>query len=200
MKKVLTIAALALATLTISAQENQKCTIKAGVGLASIVGADADSKVKVAAKAGVAYDVKLYKGLYLIPEIDFVLKGCDPDGVNFVTLDKALHMTYLQAPIMVAYKFRLNTEGNIVVKAGPYFACGLFGSKYEVSGWGFRKEVDVFDSDYGARRFDTGIIAGLAYERNNFTIGYEYSRGLRRIDPDYRQYNQAFGIVLGYRL
>ena len=205
MRHFLTIAALAFAVLTASAQREPKLTIKAGVGLTSIVGADADTKLTIAAKAGVSYDVKLYKGLYVIPELDFILKGCDPDGlsasgVSLLNNDKVLRMTYLQAPIMFAYKFRLKTEGNIVVKAGPYFACGLFGSKAALSGWGFYKEVDVFDNDYGARRFDTGIIAGLAYERNSFTIGFEYSRGLRRLAPDYRQYNQAFGIVLGYRL
>lgn len=204
MKRLLTATALLFAVLTISAQDNQTFTIKAGVGLTSIVGADADTKLTIAAKAGVSYDVKLYKGLYVIPELDFILKGCDPDGlsaggVSLLNNDKVLRMTYLQAPIMFAYKFRLKTEGNIVVKAGPYFACGLFGSKAAISGWGFYKEVDVFDSDYGARRFDVGIAAGLAYERKSFTIGFEYSRGLHRLDPDFCQYNQAFGIVLGYR-
>lgn len=204
MKRFLTIAALAFAVLTASAQREPKLTIKAGVGLTSVVGADADTKVKVAAKIGAAYDVKLYKGLYVIPELDFALKGFNPDGVNYITFDKVVHMAYLQAPVMVAYKFRLKNNGNIVVKAGPYFACGLFGSKAEISGWGFYwgfyKEVDVFDEDYGFRRFDVGIATGLAYERDHFTIGIEYSRGLHRLDPDFRLFNQTFGITLGYRL
>ena len=204
MRHFLTIAALAFAVLTASAQREPKLTIKAGVGLTSVVGADADTKVKVAAKIGAAYDVKLYKGLYVIPELDFALKGFNPDGVNYITFDKVVHMAYLQAPVMVAYKFRLKNNGNIVVKAGPYFACGLFGSKAEISGWGFywgfNKTVDVFDEDYGFRRFDVGIATGLAYERDHFTIGIEYSRGLHRLAPEFRQYNQSFGITLGYRL
>ena len=202
MKRFLTIAALAFAVLTASAQREPQLTIKAGVGLTSIVGADADTKLTIAAKAGVSYDVKLYKGLYVIPELDFILKGCDPNGPygSILNNDKILRMTYLQAPIMVAYKFGLKKGGNIVVKAGPYFACGLFGSKDTISGWGFYKEVDVFDETYGARRFDVGIGTGLAYERDHFTIGLEYSRGLRRLDPDFRLFNQTFGITLGYRL
>ena len=200
MKRFLTIAALAFAVLTASAQREPKLTIKAGVGLTSVGGADADTKLTIAAKAGVSYDVKLYKGLYVIPELDFALKGFNPDGVNYITFDKVVHMAYLQAPVMVAYKFRLKNNGNIVVKAGPYFACGLFGSKAEISGRGFNKTVDVFDEDYGFRRFDVGIGTGLAYERDHFTIGFEYSRGLRRLDPDFRLFNQTFGITLGYRL
>lgn len=199
MKKILSVVAFALATLTISAQDNYKFTIKAGVGLASVVGSDADTKVKIAAKAGFAYDIKLYKGLYLIPEIDFALKGYNTETVNFITHDWVVHMAYLQAPIMAAYKCRLKEDRNIVVKAGPYFACGLFGSKATIDGFGFRKEVDVFDSDYGCRRFDIGICTGAAFEQGHYTIGLEYSRGLHRLDPDFRQYNQAFGIVLGYR-
>lgn len=202
MKRFLTIAALAFAVLTASAQREPKLTIKAGVGLTSIVGADADTKLTIAAKAGVSYDVKLYKGLYVIPELDFILKGCDPDGSGGILLnnDKILRMTYLQAPIMMAYKFGLKKGGNIVLKAGPYFACGLFGSKGAISGWGFYKEVDVFDEDYGFRRFDVGIATGLAYERDHFTIGIEYSRGLHRLAPEFRLFNQTFGITLGYRL
>ena len=199
MKKILTVVALALATLTISAQDNYKFTIKAGVGLASVVGCDADTKVKIAAKAGFAYDLKLYKGLYLIPEVDFALKGFNTETVNFSTFDKVVHMAYLQMPVMAAYKFRLKGDRNIVVKAGPYFACGLFGSKATVSPFYNSKEVDVFDSDYGCRRFDVGICTGAAFEQGHYTIGLEYSRGLHRLDPDFSQYNQAFGIVLGYR-
>ena len=199
MKRLLTVAAFALAALTISAQDNYKFTIKAGVGLASVVGSDADTKMKIAAKAGVAYDIKLYKGLYLIPEVDFALKGFNTETVNYITFDKVVHMVYLQAPIMAAYKFNLKDDKKIVVKAGPYFACGLFGSKATIDGFGFKKEVDVFDSDLGCRRFDVGICTGAAFEQNHYTIGLEYSRGLHRLDPDFRQYNQAFGIVLGYR-
>ena len=201
MRRFLTLAALAFAVLSASAQREPRLTIKAGVGLTSIVGADADTKLTIAAKAGVSYDLKLYKGIYVIPELDFILKGCDPGGAaTLLNNDKVLRMTYLQAPIMLAYKFKLKKGGNLVLKAGPYFACGLFGSKATISGWGFRKEVDVFDKTYGARRFDVGIGTGLAFERNKFTIGLEYSRGLHRLDPDLRLYNQTFGITLGYRL
>ena len=199
MKRFLTVAAFALAALTISAQDNYKFTIKAGVGLASVVGSDADTKMKIAAKAGVAYDIKLYKGLYLIPEVDFALKGFNTETVNYITFDKIVHMVYLQAPIMAAYKFNLKDDKKLVVKAGPYFACGLFGSKVRVSNFFYSEDVGVFDSDYGCRRFDVGICTGAAFERDHFTIGLEYSRGLHSIDPDFRQYNQAFGIVLGYR-
>lgn len=203
MKRFLITTALAVAALTASAQDNYKFTIKAGAGLASVVGADADSNFKLAAKAGVSYDVKLYKGLYFIPEIDFILKGFDTKHsftLARISYSTPIHMTYLQAPIMVAYKFTMKEKGNIVLKVGPYFACGLFGSKASISGWGYNKEVDVFDSVYGFRRFDAGINACLAFERNHLAVGFEYSRGLYKLYPDLSQYNQSFGITLGFRI
>ena len=210
MKRFLITTALAAVALTASAQDNYKFTIKAGAGLASVVGADADSNFKLAAKAGVSFDVKLYKGLYFIPEIDFILKGFDTKHsftLARISYSTPIHMTYLQAPIMVAYKFTMKEKGNVVLKVGPYFACGLFGSKASISGWGYykegwgyNKEVDVFDSVYGFRRFDAGINAGLAFERNHLAVGFEYSRGLYKLYPDLSQYNQSFGITLGFRI
>lgn len=199
MKRILTIAALAFATLTVSAQDDDyKFTVKAGVGLAHVVGADADTRVNIAAKAGISYDLNLYKGLYVIPEIDFALKGYNPSPNNLYYTN-AVFMTYLQMPIMFAYKFKVNNGGNIVVKAGPYFACGLFGSKSTVSNWSYSKRVDVFDSDYGYKRFDVGINAGIGFERNHMSVEFEYSRGLNKLYPAFALYNQAFLINLGYR-
>ena len=162
-----------------------------------------EMKKKDPVLVGVSYDVKLYKGLYFIPEIDFILKGFDTKHsftLARISYSTPIHMTYLQAPIMVAYKFTMKEKGNIVLKVGPYFACGLFGSKASISGWGYNKEVDVFDSVYGFRRFDAGINAGLAFERNHLAVGFEYSRGLYKLYPDLSQYNQSFGITLGFRI
>ena len=44
------------------------------------------------------------------------------------------------------------------------------------------------------------IKAGLAFERNHLAVGFEYSRGLYKLYPDLSQYNQSFGITLGFRI
>ena len=59
MKKLLAVVALALTTLTMSAQKDYKITVKAGVGLSSLVGSDADTKLSVAYKVGISYDLAL---------------------------------------------------------------------------------------------------------------------------------------------
>ena len=44
------------------------------------------------------------------------------------------------------------------------------------------------------------IKAGLAFERNHLAVDFEYSRGLYKLYPDLSQYNQSFGITLGFRI
>lgn len=196
MKKFLIVTILVLTALQTSAQKEYNFTAKVGVGLASVVGGDADTKVFIAAKGGLSYDLRLFENFYLIPEIAFDLKGFNPKYVNNFTRDKAVLMAYLQGTPFLAYKFRLNEGKNIVLKAGPYFAYGVVGSSVNVTDFWSSYEADIFD---GIRRFDMGIHAGLAYERNHFSFGFEYSRGLRPFREGFSAYNQAFGLVLGYK-
>ena len=66
MKKLLAVVALALMTLTMSAQEDSKVTVKAGFGLASVVGSDADTKTTVAYNVGSSYDLALSEQLFIL--------------------------------------------------------------------------------------------------------------------------------------
>ena len=191
MKKTLLMVALAFTTLTMSAQEDSKWTVKAGMGMSSIVGSDADTKSVLSYKAGISYDLGLSEKFSIIPGLEFVTKGFKSDAI-----DGNISMSYLQVPIHAAYKFSISDNMKLSVKAGPYVAYGLFGSDIEWYGGG---ETNVFDSDGGYNRFDAGVNVGASVDFNTFTIGVEYSRGLTKLDSDYKQYNQAFGVVLGYK-
>ena len=191
MKKTLLMVALAFTTLTMSAQEDSKWTVKAGMGMSSIVGSDADTKSVISYKAGISYDLGLSEKFSIIPGLEFVTKGFKSDAI-----DGNISMSYLQVPIHAAYKFSISDNMKLSVKAGPYVAYGLFGSDIEWYGGG---ETNVFDSDGGYNRFDAGVNVGASVDFNTFTIGVEYSRGLTKLDSDYKQYNQAFGVVLGYK-
>lgn len=183
--------ALAFATLTMSAQEDSKWTVKAGVGMSSVVGSDADTKSVVSYKVGVSYDLGLSENFSVIPGLEFANKGFKSDVV-----DGNISMSYLQIPIHAAYKFPVSDNLKLTVKAGPYVAYGLFGSDIEWYGGG---KTNVFDSDGGFNRFDAGVNAGVSVDFDSFTVGVEYSRGLTQLDSDLKQYNQAFGLVFGYK-
>lgn len=191
MKKILVVVTLALMTLTLSAQEDSKITVKAGVGLSSVVGSDADTKTTFAYKVGASYDFGLSENFSIIPGIELATKGFKSDAV-----DGNISMSYLQVPIFAAYKFSISDNMKLAIKAGPYVGYGLYGSDIEWYGGG---ETNVFDSDGGYDRFDVGAIAGISLDFDNFMIGVEYSRGLKKLDSDFSQFNQAFGVVFGYK-
>lgn len=191
MKKFFAVVALALMTLTVSAQEDSKITVKAGVGLSSVVGSDADTKTTVAYKVGISYDLGLSEKFSIIPGVELSTKGFKSDVV-----DGSISMAYLQVPVFAAYKFPISDNMKLAIKAGPYVSYGLYGSDIEWYGGG---KTNVFDSDGGYKRFDAGVIAGVSLDFNQFVIGAEYSRGLTKLDSSVSQFNQAFGVVLGYK-
>lgn len=191
MKKLLAVVALALMTLTVSAQDDLKVTVKAGVGLSSLVGSDADTKTTIAYKVGVSYDLGLSKNFLIIPGVELSTKGFKSDAV-----DGRISMSYLQVPIFAAYKFSVESDVKLAIKAGPYVSYGLFGSDIQFEGG---EKKNIFDSDWGYKRFDAGVITGVQLECDEYVIGVEYSRGLTKLDSKYKQFNQAFGLVLGYK-
>ena len=186
---------LALASLTMSAQDESKFTLKAGVGLSSVVGSDANTKTVFAYKVGIAYDWNVSGGFYVIPGFEFATKGFKAKNVS-----GTIGMSYLQIPVFAAYKFKLNDNMKLGIKTGPYIAYGIFGSDIDLYYENGKKEsINVFDSDKGYKRFDAGVIAGVSLDISQISIGFEYSRGLTKLDSDYKQYNQAYGLVFGYR-
>lgn len=191
MKKIFTMVALALTALTLSAQEDSKITVKAGIGLSSIVGSDADTKTTFAYKIGASYDLGLSENFSIIPSIEFTTKGFKSDNI-----DGNISMSYLQIPIFAAYKFPISDNMKLAIKAGPYIGYGLYGSDIE---WYSGGKTNVFDSDGGYDRLDIGAIAGISLDFDQYMIGLEYSRGLKKLDSDYSQFNQAFGVVFGYK-
>lgn len=190
MKKFFVAVALALTTQTMSAQEN-KFTVNAGVGLSSVVGSDADTKTTFSYKVGLSYDLSLSENFSIIPGLEFAAKGFKSDNI-----DGSINMTYLQIPILAAYKIPVYDGMKLVIKAGPYVSYGLYGSDISWYGGG---TSNVFDSDNGFNRFDAGIAASISLDLEQFMVGIEYSRGLTKLDSDYSQFNQAFGVVFGYK-
>lgn len=184
MKKIyLTLALISLIALGTNAQDNKKYTITAGAGLSNIVGSDADGDMRFSYKLGITYDVEIAKDFYIMPGIEFIAKGFEDTN-----------MTYLQVPVQAAYRFNINNNTNLELKAGPYIAYGLYGGDIKLLGG----KIDVFD-DNGLERLDAGIATGFSLNICRFVIGLEYSRGLLKLDDSSSMYNQAFGITAGYK-
>ena len=162
--------------------------IKIGGGASSIVGRHADTDLKFACAEGVFYDIRLSSNFSIISGIEFVLKGCQLNDTD----DTIVNMWYLQIPVLAALKFDTSDNAKFAMKVGPYVSYGLFGSKLY--------SYDVFDKDEGFRRVDLDVMAGISFEFEMWRIGLEYSRGLRKLDHNFKKYNQSLGLVFGLRL
>ena len=191
MKKLLLMVALAFTTLNMNAQDESKITVKAGVGISSVVGSDADTKNSLSYKVGVSYDWGVAENFSIIPGVEFAVKGHKVDGI-----DGSINKGYLQIPIFAAYKFRLSDSMKLALKVGPYFGFGVVGSDIEFAGGG---KVNIFDKDDGFDRFDAGIIAGVSLDIDKFVVGVEYSRGFKKLVSDMSAFNQGVGVVVGYK-
>lgn len=192
MKKILLTVFLSLTVLAMNAQDDNGIYVKAGIGASTIVGSDTGlASGAVSYKVGVGYDWEVANNFYIIPEVDFVAKGYKSENII-----GNINMSYIQIPVFAAYKYGITDNIKIGAQVGPYFAFGIFGNDIEFYGGG---EYNIFDNDWGYRRFDTGIIAGISVDIYDFTVGFEYSRGFVKLDPDYSQFNQALGVTFGYK-
>ena len=190
MKKLLLMVALAFTTLNMNAQDESKITVKAGVGISSVVGSDADTKNSLSYKVVVSYDWGVAENFSIIPGVEFAVKGHKVDGI-----DGSINKGYLQIPIFAAYKFRLSDSMKLALKAGPNIGFGVVGSDIEFAGGG---KINVFDKDM-FNRFDIGIIAGVSLDIDKFMVGVEYSRGFKKLASEVSAFNQGVGLVVGYK-
>ncbi len=191
MKKLLLMVALAFTTLNMNAQDESKFTVKAGVGVSTLVGSDTElDKAAISYKVGASYDLGIAENFSIIPGLEFIKKGFKEDGI-----DGTINMCYLQIPIFAAYKFRLSDSMKLALKAGPNIGFGVVGSDIEFAGGG---KINVFDKDM-FNRFDIGIIAGVSLDIDKFMVGVEYSRGFKKLASEVSAFNQGVGLVVGYK-
>ena len=190
MKKVLLSVFFMLTALTINAQEDNRVNLKVGIGASSVVGSDANTTSAFSYKLGIAYDCKVAENFYLVPELDFIAKG-----FNSASIDGRINMSYIQIPVFAAYKFNITDNVRVGAQVGPYFSFGIYGSDIELYNG---TEFNMFDADLGYKRFDVGVIAGINVEFYKFSVGFEYSRGFVKLDPNFSQFNQTIGVTFGY--
>lgn len=172
------------AMLTISASAQVTWNVKAGAGLSwapiSLSGSGLDysasSKSHFVGKLGVGIEAPITQNFSVMPSLELALKGAKYEYSD-EEKPSNLNLTYVQLPVMAAYRFSLNDRLNMTLKAGPYFAYALSGKMDDgEEKWSiFNKEEMEGDP---ASRFDAGIIAGVDFEYHRFVVGVEYEHGL----------------------
>lgn len=180
---------------------------KLGGGLAICAGAndDGETKAKFVGKVGIGVETPLTANFSLMPSLEFAMKGTKWSiSESTYSRDETFSPIYVQIPILGAYRVNLNSDWNLTLKAGPYFAYGISGnceSDYSSSSYSGSEEADMF-SDLDAKRFDAGIDVGIDFEYHRFVIGAEFERGFVSFAPEeseFNVYNQAFYLTIGYK-
>lgn len=203
MKRLLSFVCVAMLTIAASAQITWN--VKAGGGIATLWGSDADnSKPHFVAKAGLGVEKPLSPNFSLMPSLEIAWKGFKYEekgydygyGMSSLDLDFIIDMLYIQVPVLAAYRISPSNDWNITVKGGPYVAYSIY-DHYKVSNElgsaSGSNELDV-------NKFDAGINAGIDFEYHRFVFGVEAEIGFFSLAKnDSKINNLAFYATIGYK-
>ena len=186
-------------SLAVSAQTYQ---VKVGGGFASQY---TDKKVVGAYKVGVGYEYEFNQHWTINPALTLSGKGWkdkdifvhdkNEDGSDRLDqndqpimsrMHRSTSANYLELPVLFNYYLRVGEAQYVVLGAGPYVSCGLWG-KQETKGDGRRQgaeklfyEDDTFDLE-GVHRFDAGIQTMVGFQfAVGVTLGVEADFGLSK--------------------
>ena len=193
MKKIFSLAAMLMLAMVASAQITWN--VKGGIGFSACYG-EKGLKSHMVGKAGVGIEYALSTNFSLMPSVEVAIKGCEFDKDIYGVADngnaETLEITYLQIPVLGAYRFNLNDSWNITAKAGPYFAYGVDGKFKELN-------KDLY-KDTDAKRFDVGADVGVDFEYHRFVFGVEFEIGFTNMSAgNGKVKNEAFYLTVGYK-
>lgn len=149
---------LALATVNSDDDELDGGGMQAGLNVGALIGFQLSPTAPVYLETGLYYTEKGGKGYV--------------DGKKF-TYD----LNYLEMPILIKYKYDLDSDMSVQPFAGGYLAMGVGG---KVKNYGDRQTSSSFSSDY-FKRFDGGLRFGCGFEYQIIYAEMAYEFGLANI-------------------
>ena len=160
---------------------------KVGMNFSNYTG-DLDMNAKVGFKLGGGFEYAFDDTWSLQPSLFLTGKGAKKDALT-------VNAYYLELPIMGAARFNVADNTNLVVNAGPYFACGIAG-KTKIAG----ESVKTFSDDgVDFKRFDAGLGVCVALEFGRIIAGLDGQFGLVDVQKLGNPKNMNFSIVVGYK-
>ena len=152
---------------------------------------DLDLNAKVGFKLGGGFEYAFTDTWSLQPSLFLTSKGAKKDG-------NSINAMYLELPVMAAARFNVADNTNLVVNAGPYFACGIAGKTKFDLGNDTERKVDTFGDD-ALKRFDAGLGVGVALEFGSIIAGLDGQFGLVAVEKVGNPKNMNFSIIVGYK-
>lgn len=158
--------------------------VNAGLNLSSVrSSSDAQKSWMPGFHIGTSYDVKLYRNLYLQPQVQL---SYEPLKNTYDYYREEMHHHseilekgwYLNIPVLISYRIPLHNSHYLSLGLGGYFSVGLFGDKdmnqtiegkyEELSGTLFSDRI----------RDDHGLSARISYQINRYIISTQMKYGL----------------------
>ena len=211
MKKIMMIAALMVATLSASAQnEVGKFTLKpmVGLNLASMTKAD-NSKMRVGVAAGVEGEYGVTENFGITAGLLYSMQGVKQSGSATINIpvfgnvaftgDQTLKLDYLNIPILANYYI---VKG-LAVKAGiqPGFCVSKkMALKGTATNNGNTVDIDSNEKiEDGIKSFQFAIPVGLSYEYQSFVLDARYNIYATKAMKSGDSRHSLFTISLGYK-
>ena len=185
---VLFMAGILALSLGASAQEQQTVTdsgltakfgIKGGLSLTNLYVDNVSSEhMKAGFNAGVFAKLPVTRGFSIQPEILYSVKGAKDTYSNFVQGDGEyrFNLGYIEMPLLAV----VNLAPNFNLHAGGYAAYLVSANVKDVNSNGTIEGAQDLNAD-NFRRWDFGLVGGLGFDIQNFTLGARYNYGLSNI-------------------
>jgi hypothetical protein len=178
MKKLFVIAVMAIACLTVSAQEAGSFRFGVtGGGNLSTANLEASHSSKFGFHAGLVAEYNIYEYLYINAMAKYSMRGVK--DVAFMEYKLEWNPGYVEVPIHVGYRYSASDELKLFVDAGPYFAYAVSGKIKANDG----SDADLFSDtaarvlggDYKRFEFGLGGAVGVEYSGLQLRIGYDFA-------------------------
>jgi hypothetical protein len=188
LRSLILLTALTGAFTAATAQEQQTTTenslqpkigIKGGINLSNLYVDDVeDENMKVGLNLGVFAKFPITKGFSIQPEVLYSSKGAKLTYDNlFGSGEYRFNLNYVEVPVLAVF----NLSKNINIQAGGY-AAYLTSANIKRLEDGSSEADDVADLNAdNFKRFDYGLVGGVGFDIQNFTIGARYNYGLSEI-------------------
>lgn len=211
MKKIACIVAGLFVALTMAAQTKVTWSMELGLGMSTRMGKDAgDSSPLFNQKVGVGIDVPLsglvsfQTGLYWASKGASVDEYFEWDNTQSV-VNKHVNQNYFEMPLLAAFHVGTAANFDMVFTAGPYLAYGVNGKQnidfddLTVSYSTFSESKIKDKITPGLRRFDAGVMAGVALDFKRWTVGLDGEFGCCKLASNSKKRNLAFFFTAGYK-
>lgn len=211
MRKIACIVAGLFVALTMAAQTKVTWSMELGLGMSTRMGKDAgDSSPLFNQKVGVGIDVPLsglvsfQTGLYWASKGASIDEYFEWDNTQSVA-NKHVNQNYFEMPLLAAFHVGTAANFDMVFTAGPYLAYGVNGKQnidfddLTVSYSTFSESKIKDKITPGLRRFDAGVMAGVALDFKRWTVGLDGEFGCCKLASNSKTRNLAFFFTAGYK-